>query len=118
MNDRLRYRNPNLTGLLLKRQFASGSSRIGAPANASQAYRAIDSWAESDSLKRCSASYCQLNPPPRSTIAAAFSPDGQLVASTQLGTLLLGSPLHIVYSGSEQRTEHCFWTVECHNSTQ
>ena len=78
------YRNPaNLTGLLLKRQFASGCSRVGAPANASQAYRAIDSWAENDSLKRCSASYCQLSPPPRSTIAAAFSPDGQLVASTQ-----------------------------------
>ncbi|KAK9806274.1 hypothetical protein WJX72_008088 [[Myrmecia] bisecta] len=33
-------------------------------------------------LRRCSATYCELTPPPRSTIAAAFSPDGRLLAST------------------------------------
>lgn len=38
---------------------------------------------ESESLQRLSANYCALLPPPRSTIAAAFSPDGKTLASTQ-----------------------------------
>nr|CAB3473898.1 unnamed protein product [Digitaria exilis] len=38
--------------------------------------------AESQSLHRWSAKYCPLLPPPRSTIAAAFSPDGKTLAST------------------------------------
>ncbi|ONM18628.1 Transducin family protein / WD-40 repeat family protein [Zea mays] len=42
----------------------------------------ILSWAESLSLHRWSAKYCPLLPPPRSTIAAAFSPDGKSLAST------------------------------------
>ncbi|KAJ1279037.1 hypothetical protein BS78_04G124600 [Paspalum vaginatum] len=42
----------------------------------------IYSWAESQSLHRWSAKYCPLLPPPRSTIAAAFSPDGKTLAST------------------------------------
>ncbi|KAF8696054.1 hypothetical protein HU200_036942 [Digitaria exilis] len=42
----------------------------------------IFSWAESQSLHRWSAKYCPLLPPPRSTIAAAFSPDGKTLAST------------------------------------
>ena len=33
-------------------------------------------------LRRLSAIYCKLKPPPRSTIAAAFSPDGKFLAST------------------------------------
>jgi activator-of-BECN1-regulated-autophagy protein 1 len=41
------------------------------------------SWAESQSLHRWSARYCLLLPAPRSTIAAAFSPDGRTLASTQ-----------------------------------
>lgn len=40
------------------------------------------SWAESQSLHRWSARYCLLLPAPRSTIAAAFSPDGRTLAST------------------------------------
>ncbi|KAL6854570.1 hypothetical protein ACP4OV_019132 [Aristida adscensionis] len=40
------------------------------------------SWAESQSLHRWSAKYCPLVPAPRSTIAAAFSPDGRTLAST------------------------------------
>ncbi|KAK3132396.1 hypothetical protein QOZ80_6AG0520790 [Eleusine coracana subsp. coracana] len=40
------------------------------------------SWLESQSLHRWSAKYCPLVPPPRSTIAAAFSPDGRTLAST------------------------------------
>ena len=38
---------------------------------------------EADSLQHLSARYCPLMPPPRSTIAAAFSPDGKTLASTQ-----------------------------------
>ncbi|CAD6261252.1 unnamed protein product [Miscanthus lutarioriparius] len=41
----------------------------------------IFSWAESKSLHRWTAKYCPLLPPPRSTIAAAFSPDGKTLAS-------------------------------------
>ncbi|KAH9325537.1 hypothetical protein KI387_005715, partial [Taxus chinensis] len=40
------------------------------------------SWTEAESLRHCSAKYCTLVPPPRSTIAAAFSPDGCRLAST------------------------------------
>lgn len=38
---------------------------------------------EAGSLRHLSAKYCPLVPPPRSTIAAAFSPDGRSIASTQ-----------------------------------
>ncbi|MCI40399.1 activating molecule in BECN1-regulated autophagy protein, partial [Trifolium medium] len=37
---------------------------------------------EADSLRHLSAKYCPLLPAPRSTIAAAFSPDGKVLAST------------------------------------
>ncbi|XP_030551546.1 uncharacterized protein LOC115756015 [Rhodamnia argentea] len=40
------------------------------------------SWVEAVSLRHLSAKYCPLVPPPRSTIAAAFSPDGKILAST------------------------------------
>ncbi|KAL5538878.1 hypothetical protein UlMin_043121 [Ulmus minor] len=40
------------------------------------------SWVEAESLRHLSANYCPLVPPPRSTIAAAFSPDGSALAST------------------------------------
>ncbi|KAF7804583.1 Activating molecule in BECN1-regulated autophagy protein 1 [Senna tora] len=40
------------------------------------------SWVEAESLRHLSAKYCSLLPPPRSTIAAAFSPDGKVLAST------------------------------------
>ncbi|KAL3828318.1 hypothetical protein ACJIZ3_017120 [Penstemon smallii] len=45
------------------------------------------SWVESESLLHLSAKYCPLLPPPRSTIAAAFSPDGKTLASTQFHPL-------------------------------
>lgn len=38
---------------------------------------------EAETLRHLSAKYCPLLPPPRSTIAAAFSPDGRTLASTQ-----------------------------------
>ncbi|KAD2223655.1 hypothetical protein E3N88_41610 [Mikania micrantha] len=41
------------------------------------------SWVEAESLGCLSATYCSLMPSPRSTIAAAFSPEGKILASTQ-----------------------------------
>jgi activator-of-BECN1-regulated-autophagy protein 1 len=38
---------------------------------------------EAESLRNLSAKYCPLLPAPRSTIAAAFSLDGKMIASTQ-----------------------------------
>ncbi|KAK6286533.1 hypothetical protein POUND7_012712 [Theobroma cacao] len=46
------------------------------------ARRGLISWAEEESLRHLSGKYCPLVPPPRSTIAAAFSPDGRTLAST------------------------------------
>nr|XP_029116901.1 activating molecule in BECN1-regulated autophagy protein 1 isoform X2 [Elaeis guineensis] len=46
------------------------------------ARRALISWVEAESLRHLSAKYCPLLPPPRSTIAAAFSSDGKTLAST------------------------------------
>ncbi|KAL6548482.1 hypothetical protein OROGR_008903 [Orobanche gracilis] len=49
---------------------------------AKDARQELRSWAEAESLLHLSAKYCPLVPPPRSTIAAAFSPDGKILAST------------------------------------
>ncbi|XVE81972.1 hypothetical protein DITRI_Ditri15bG0109500 [Diplodiscus trichospermus] len=49
---------------------------------ARDARRDLLSWVEAESLRNFSAKYCPLLPPPRSTIAAAFSPDGKTLAST------------------------------------
>uniref|UniRef100_A0A3Q7GN30 Uncharacterized protein n=1 Tax=Solanum lycopersicum TaxID=4081 RepID=A0A3Q7GN30_SOLLC len=48
----------------------------------SDARQGLISWVEAESLQHLSAKYCSLLPPPRSTIAAAFSPDGRTLAST------------------------------------
>jgi len=50
--------------------------------DASSLDRSLASWAEADSLSNCTATYSELRPAPRSTIAAAFSPDGRTLAST------------------------------------
>ncbi|XP_010441955.1 PREDICTED: uncharacterized protein LOC104725057 isoform X2 [Camelina sativa] len=44
--------------------------------------QSLTSWVEAESLQHLSAKYCPLGPPPRSTIAAAFSTDGRILAST------------------------------------
>ncbi|KAG6574879.1 Activating molecule in BECN1-regulated autophagy protein 1 [Cucurbita argyrosperma subsp. argyrosperma] len=49
---------------------------------ARDAKQGLISWVEAESLRHLSAKYCPLLPPPRSTIAAAFSPDGRTLAST------------------------------------
>uniref|UniRef100_A0A1D1Y219 Activating molecule in BECN1-regulated autophagy protein 1 n=1 Tax=Anthurium amnicola TaxID=1678845 RepID=A0A1D1Y219_9ARAE len=46
------------------------------------ARHALVSWVEAESLQHLTAKYCPLLPPPRSTIAAAFSSDGKTLAST------------------------------------
>ncbi|XP_074269114.1 uncharacterized protein LOC141592384 [Silene latifolia] len=46
------------------------------------ARRGLISWVEAESFRHLSAQYCPLLPPPRSTIAATFSPDGKTLAST------------------------------------
>jgi hypothetical protein len=60
------------------------SARRAAAAGAAGAVEAgLRGFLEADSLRRCSSAYCKLLPPPRSTIAAAYSPDGLVLASTQ-----------------------------------
>lgn len=63
-----------------RRVCASGAGALPAAADPRAALRG---WAEGDFLRQCHAAYCNLTPPPRSTIAIAFSPDGALLASTQ-----------------------------------
>ncbi|KAJ4722843.1 Transducin family protein / WD-40 repeat family protein [Melia azedarach] len=46
------------------------------------ARRGLLSWVEAESLQHLKPKYCPLSPPPRSTIAAAFSSDGKTLAST------------------------------------
>eukprot|EP00884_Botryococcus_braunii_P014078 jgi/Botrbrau1/22671/Bobra.0132s0015.3 len=77
---------PNLVSLLRQRELAS-HAWPPAPARTQDQTRpspsvAIADWVESDFLSNCTAAYCPLGPPPRSTIAIAFSPDGSLLAST------------------------------------
>ncbi|KAG8369754.1 hypothetical protein BUALT_Bualt14G0046600 [Buddleja alternifolia] len=50
--------------------------------SSTDARQELRSWVEAESLLHLSAKYCPLLPPPRSTIAAAFSPDGKTLAST------------------------------------
>ncbi|XP_061341436.1 uncharacterized protein LOC133287780 [Gastrolobium bilobum] len=62
----------------------SKSSSCSRPKNevVRDARRGLLSWVEAESLRHLTAKYCPLLPPPRSTIAAAFSPDGKVLAST------------------------------------
>ncbi|KAM2657535.1 hypothetical protein EV1_012885 [Malus domestica] len=61
----------------------SNSDSVGPKFEAARdARHSLISWVEAESLQHLSAKYCPLVPPPRSTIAAAFSPDGRTLAST------------------------------------
>ncbi|XP_057483599.1 uncharacterized protein LOC130770251 isoform X1 [Actinidia eriantha] len=74
--------------MLAKMAVGDASKRDAEFSFVSQSEAAIDakrglfSWVEAESLQNLSAKYCPLVPPPRSTIAAAFSPDGKTLAST------------------------------------
>ncbi|KAG6423037.1 hypothetical protein SASPL_113420 [Salvia splendens] len=85
--------------------------------SAKDARQELRSWVESGSLLHISAKYCPLQPPPRSTIAAAFSPDGKTLASTQTPWVVRFHPLYpdILASGSLDH-EVRLWdakTAEC-----
>ncbi|XP_022721832.1 uncharacterized protein LOC111279181 isoform X6 [Durio zibethinus] len=82
---------------------------------ARDARRDLLSWVEAESLWHFSAKYCPLLPPPRSTIAAAFSPDGKTLASThgdhtvKIIDCLTGSCLKVL--SGHRRTP---WVVRFH----
>ncbi|CDY32529.1 BnaA09g50670D [Brassica napus] len=66
-----------------------GANRCGADSSCGTSKQPVSelghnliSWVEAESLHHLSAEYCPLVPPPRSTIAAAFSSDGTTLAST------------------------------------
>ncbi|EEE56766.1 hypothetical protein OsJ_06313 [Oryza sativa Japonica Group] len=61
------------------RETMSMETKVGTPPPSCVS---VGERAESQSLHHWSAKYCPLLPPPRSTIAAAFSPDGKTLAST------------------------------------
>eukprot|EP00257_Ricinus_communis_P016005 XP_015574047.1 uncharacterized protein LOC8265690 [Ricinus communis] len=88
------YKIKNVYGLLAQREVCprakhaskklwkdSTDQRLD-PQSAKDARRGLISWVEAESLQHLSAKYCPLLPPPRSTIAAAFSSDGKTLAST------------------------------------
>ncbi|XP_038713783.1 uncharacterized protein LOC120007553 isoform X1 [Tripterygium wilfordii] len=62
-----------------KKSSNSSSLRKSAPIDPN---RGLISWIEAESLRHLSAKYCPLVPSPKSTIAAAFNPDGRTLAST------------------------------------
>ncbi|PON54577.1 Guanine nucleotide-binding protein, beta subunit [Trema orientale] len=98
--DNSRHGGRNVFGLIARREISprtkhiprrnwgeasrrkAGSSSGSQSETARDSKRGLLSWVEAESLRHLSAKYCPLVPPPRSTIAAAFSPDGKTLAST------------------------------------
>ncbi|XP_015887571.3 uncharacterized protein LOC107422615 isoform X1 [Ziziphus jujuba] len=74
-----KYQSKKLWGESSKCRLESARRRCE---SARDAKLGLISWVEAESLRHLSAKYCPLLPPPRSTIAAAFSPDGKTLAST------------------------------------
>lgn len=84
MSSRRGRRNGHIGKLLIEREVYGRQVRGGAGTSAGTTIEsALCRWTETDALRHCTAFYCTLQPEPRSTIAAAFSPDGSLLASTQ-----------------------------------
>lgn len=91
-------RNRNICQLLARREISPRAKRstrkiwgettkwrvhcTGPKCDLTDAKHALLSWVEAESLLHLLAKYCPLLPPPRSTIAAAFSSDGRTLAST------------------------------------
>ncbi|CAL5347530.1 unnamed protein product [Camellia sinensis] len=80
VSTRAKHSSKKLWGDTSKRHVDSFGLKCEA---ARDARLGLVSWVEAESLRHLSAKYCPLLPPPRSTIAAAFSPDGKTLASTQ-----------------------------------
>ena len=74
--------DPSTSGRRADPSFGSRVAPQHDPDASSSLDRSLASWAEADSLSNCTATYSELRPAPRSTIAAAFSPDGRTLAST------------------------------------
>ena len=74
--------DPSTSGRRADPAFGSRVAPQHDPDASSSLDRSLASWAEADSLSNCTATYSELRPAPRSTIAAAFSPDGRTLAST------------------------------------
>ncbi|GMP77658.1 hypothetical protein CsSME_00033856 [Camellia sinensis var. sinensis] len=79
VSTRAKHSSKKLWGDTSKRHVDSFGLKCEA---ARDARLGLVSWVEAESLRHLSAKYCPLLPPPRSTIAAAFSPDGKTLAST------------------------------------
>ena len=74
----------NITRLMLQRERGTLKGRnVSVGQTCGQSSRQMGSWAEKDFMQHCSSRYIDFKPVPRSTIAAAFSPNGRLLASTQ-----------------------------------
>ncbi|GKE25893.1 WD40 repeat-containing protein [Tanacetum coccineum] len=79
---------PRNTKCLPKRHWAEGCNRKHPSSSKRESERVRNtrrellSWVEAESLRCLTAKYCPLVPSPRSTIAAAFSADGKILAST------------------------------------
>ncbi|XP_022771364.1 uncharacterized protein LOC111314361 isoform X2 [Durio zibethinus] len=80
VSHRTKYVPKRGWGKACKQNSDSSSGPNGEPIR--DARSGLVSWAEQASLQRLSGKYCALVPPPRSTIAAAFSHDGRTLAST------------------------------------
>nr|GEW31457.1 hypothetical protein [Tanacetum cinerariifolium] len=79
---------PRNAKCLPKRRWAEGRNRKHPSPSKHESERVRNSrrellsWVEAESLQCLTAKYCPLVPSPRSTIAAAFSADGKILAST------------------------------------
>ena len=83
MYRELRARELDPGGRLAARVARGGNASSSRNVSVSRQHDAgLRSWAESDALRHCRATYSELRPAPRSTIAASYSPDGTLLAST------------------------------------
>lgn len=72
----------SIAELLRARELGSVPDRSTVPERL-EVDAALYRWAEKDVFQHCDATYCDVTPSPRSTIAIAFSPDGAYLASTQ-----------------------------------
>ena len=74
----------NIARLLLQRERGALRGRnVTVGQTSSETGRQLGEWTEQDFMQHASARYVDFKPVPRSTIAAAFSPNGKLLASTQ-----------------------------------
>ncbi|CAI8602775.1 unnamed protein product [Vicia faba] len=73
----------NVFSLLAQREISPRTKHMQSAVSSHGTYTTlVSSGVEAESLRHLSAKYCPLLPPPRSTIAAAFSQDGKVLAST------------------------------------